>query len=84
MKRIETNVKSAFGFVGGFGLVQDMNKEELEFIKIALLTKGHIHQLLTGDVDGEELQLNGKLLLNAKIKNCTVHVKTRPIFNTWS
>lgn len=75
-ERIETNVKSAFGFTGGFGLVQGMASDELELTKIALRTKGNVNQLLTGNIDGEEVNLDGKLLLNAKLTNCTVHVKT--------
>jgi hypothetical protein len=75
-ERIETIVKSAFGFAGGFGLVQSMTQDELELTKMALLTRGHIHQLLTGEIDGEELDIDGKLIMNAEIKNCIVNVKT--------
>jgi hypothetical protein len=75
-ERIETNVKSAFGFSGGFGLVQGMTEDELVLTRMALLTKGNVNQLITGNIDGEQVNLDGKLLLNARLTNCTVHVKT--------
>lgn len=75
-ERINTNVKAAFGFSGGLGLVQGMSQEEVEFTRIILSTRGTVHQMVRGDVDGEDLSLDGKLLYNARITNCTIHVST--------
>jgi hypothetical protein len=75
-ERIESHVKSAFGFSGGFGLVQGMDQQELDFTRLVLTTRGAIHQLISNDIVGEEVQLDGKMLFNARLSNCTVHVKT--------
>ena len=75
-ERIETNVKSIFGFSGGFGLVQGMSKQELDLARLILAARGAVHQLISGEIDGKELDLDGKMLFNAHLKNCTVHVRT--------
>ncbi len=75
-EKIESYVKSVFGFSGGFGLVQGMSQEELTFVRIVLATRGTVHQLISNDIDGEEVHLDGKMLFNTRLTNCTVHVKT--------
>lgn len=75
-ERIETNAKCAFGFTGGFGLVQGMSKEEIDFARIALSSRGAIHEPIRGHLDGEEFILDGKALINARITNCKIHVHT--------
>jgi hypothetical protein len=73
---IETKVKSAFGFSGTFGLVQGMSENEIDFVRTVLGSRGAIHQPLTGTFDGEEMLLDGKTIINANLKNCTLHLKT--------
>lgn len=73
-ERIETNAKCAFGFTGGFGLVQGMSKEEIDFARIVLSSRGTIHEPIRGHLDGEEITLDGKALINARITNCDIHV----------
>lgn len=75
-EHIETNAKCAFGFTGGFGLVQGLSREEIDFARIALSSRGAIHELISEHLDGKEFDLDGKALINAKITNCKVHVHT--------
>lgn len=75
-ERIENYVKSAFGFSGNFGLVQGMNQQEIDFARVVLATRGAVHQLISNDIVGKEVNLDGKMLFNARLSDCTVHVKT--------
>ena len=75
-ERIEANVKSAFGFTGGFGLVQGMSKEEVDFARMVLTSRGAIHEPIRGHLDGEEFSLDGKALIDARITNCKINVHT--------
>lgn len=74
-ERIESFCKSAFGFSGGFGIVMGYSKDEIDILKIALITKGTINQILSGQHNGEEINLDGKYIHNAVLKNCTITVK---------
>ena len=75
-EHIETNIKFAFGFTGGFGLVQGMNKEEINFARMILTSRGAIHEPIRGHLDGKEFTLDGKALINAQVTNCKIHVHT--------
>jgi hypothetical protein len=75
-ERIEANIKSVFGFSGGFGLVEGMSQQELDLTRLIFTTRGAVHQLLSGIIDGQEVHLDGKMLFNARLTNCTVHVRT--------
>jgi hypothetical protein len=69
-------VKSAFGFSGGFGLVQGLNQDETNVARAMLSTGGAIHKVLTGNITDTEVSLDGAALLNAQIDNCTINVST--------
>jgi len=75
-ERIEANVKCAFGFIRGFGLVQGMSKEEIDFARVALSSRGAIHEPIRGYLDAKELTLDGKALIDARLTNCKIHVHT--------
>ena len=75
-ERIESSVKSAFGFSGGFGLVQGLNEDEMNMARAMLSSGGAIHRVLTGDIQKEEISLDGAAILNANINECTVNVTT--------
>jgi len=74
--RIESSVKSVFGFSGGFGLVQGLNQDEMNVARAMLSTGGAIHKVLSGKIADTEVSLDGAALFNAHIDNCTVHVST--------
>ena len=57
-------------------MVQGMSQQELDLTRFVLATRGAVHQLISSDIDGEEVDLDGKMLFNARLSNCTVHVKT--------
>lgn len=73
-EQIVANVKCAFGFAGGFGLVQGLSQEELEFSRMVLWSRGKIHEQFRGIHEGEEFGLDGKAVLGAEIKSCKIHV----------
>lgn len=75
-ERIESNVKSVFGFSGGFGLNQGLNEEEMNVARVMLSTGGAIHNVLTGHITGKEITLDNTALLNARIENCKIHIST--------
>jgi hypothetical protein len=75
-ERVEANVKCAFGFTGGFGFVQGMNEEERDFARIALSSRGAIHEPIRGHLDAKELTLDGKVLIDARLTNCKIHLHT--------
>lgn len=74
-EKIESFCKSAFGYSGGFGLVMNYSNDEIEMVRIALLTKGLINQKLTGIHQGESISLDGKIIENAVLKGCKIIVK---------
>jgi len=75
-ERIESNVKSVFGFSGGFGLVQGLNEDEMNVARAMLSTGGAIHRVLSGHMSDMEVSLDGAALLNAQIEKCTIIVST--------
>ncbi len=75
-ERIESRVKSAFGFTGGFGLVQGLNQDEMTLARMMLSTGGAIHRVLTGAIRGQEISLDGVAIFNAQISDCKVLVST--------
>lgn len=75
-EKIESFCKSAIGFSGnGFGIVMGYIEDELEMVKIALLTKRAINQRLSGEHNEEKIELDGKIVQNVNLKNCNVIVK---------
>jgi|SRR3972149_725177 len=75
-ERIESNIKSAFGFTGSFGLVQGMDNDELTVAMLMLASQGAIHRVLTGPISGQEVSLDGTAVFNAQISNCKVQLST--------
>ena len=71
---IESNTKSVFGYSGAFGIIQGYNQEELEFISYIFGSNGRINQPLRGVIENKEINLDGKALQNATIKNCKIHL----------
>jgi hypothetical protein len=53
-----------------------MSKEELNLARIILATRGEVHQLLTGNINGQEIRLDGKAVYNAQISNCNIYITT--------
>jgi hypothetical protein len=75
-EHIESNVKSAFGFSGTFGFIQDLNESELNVARAMLSTGGAIHKVLSGPFADEEVSLDGVALLNAQFDRCRINVTT--------
>jgi hypothetical protein len=75
-ERIESDVKSVFGFSGKFGFVQAFNDDELNVARAMLLSSGAIHRVISGRITGQEISLDGVVVFNAQFDKCTVNVAT--------
>jgi hypothetical protein len=75
-EQIESSLKSNFGFTSEFVLVQGMSENELTTARMMLGSGGAIHRVLTGPVSGKTVSLDGTMILNAQISNCTVQLST--------
>jgi hypothetical protein len=76
-EHIRANTKCVFGAAGqALGIIAGLSDEKATVARIALATGGTVHQLLTGTVTGEEVVLDGKILRDATLKDCTVIVRT--------
>lgn len=75
-ERIESNVKAVFGFAGGFGLVQGLDDNEISVARAMLSTGGAIHRVISGSISGQEINLDGAAVFDAKIDKCTVNVSS--------
>ena len=75
-ERIESSLKSNFGFTNEFVLVHRMSEDELTIARMMLGSGGAIHHVLTGFVSGKTVSLDGTMILNAQISNCTVQLST--------
>jgi hypothetical protein len=74
-EKIESFCKSALGFSGGFGMVIGYNQDEIEMVRLALLTKGAINQKLTGEHNNERIEFDGRIVKDANLKNCEIIVR---------
>ncbi|MGB7933571.1 MAG: hypothetical protein WCH04_15340 [Gammaproteobacteria bacterium] len=75
-ERIESSLKSNFGFTDEFVLVHRMSEDELTIARMMLGSGGAIHRVLTGSVSGKTVSLDGTMILNAQISKCTVQLST--------
>jgi hypothetical protein len=73
-ERIEAVGKCALGFSGGFGIVQNYSKDEMDIVRIALLSKGSIHQRLTGEYIEKEIDFEGKYIQQARLIKCRITI----------
>lgn len=72
---IESFCKHALGFSGGLGIVQNYSKAEMDIVKLALLSKGSIHQHLTGEFLKKEIDFEGKYIHDAVMRNCRITIR---------
>lgn len=75
-EQIDPEAKAVFGYSEGFGLIRNVKDEDIDFISFVLATRGRVHLLTTGKLDGEAFALDGRAVVNADVQNCTIHVKT--------
>jgi hypothetical protein len=75
-ERIESSLKSNFGYTDEFVLVHRMSEDELTIAGMMLGSGGAIHRVLTGPVSGKTVSLDGTMIFNAQISNCTVQLST--------
>lgn len=75
-ERIESSVKGAYGFSGGFGIVQGYTDFEMESAKAILQSHGRIHKVLNGPLSNQEISLDGAALIKAEVTNCKILVST--------
>ena len=56
-------------------MVMGYNQDEIELVKLALLTKGSINQRLTGEYNNEQIELEGRIVQNANLNNCEITIR---------
>ena len=56
-------------------MVIGYNQDEIELVKLALLTKGAINQRLTGEHNNEQIELDGRIVQEANLNNCEITIK---------
>ncbi len=77
---IEASTKAVFGFSGSFGIVQGFDKNELDIASLMLSTGGSINKVISGNISGQEVSLDGVALINATIDRCDVKISTGEFF----
>jgi hypothetical protein len=75
-ERIESNIKSVFGFNGEFGIIQGLDNDEISVARAMLATGGAIHRLISGPITGQTLSLDGAAVFNARLTDCELNVST--------
>ncbi|HWE04523.1 MAG TPA: hypothetical protein VG326_19110 [Tepidisphaeraceae bacterium] len=61
----------AMGFTpAGFGMGMNLSPEMIEAAKWCLASGGMIHRVVRGEIADQELNLDGKLFIDATIRNC--------------
>lgn len=74
---ISENVKRIFGFSSEeFGFVQGLEEEEQRYATYFLAARGLIHELLSGEIKNQDVELDGKFILDSTLKDCKLHVNT--------
>lgn len=65
----------AIGYKGGtFASVCRMDEETLQFASLILATGGKVNQPLRGLIENQTIDLDGKALINATLRNCKLSV----------
>ena len=76
-ERIESQSKHAFGYNrGGFSHIWNLSSDELMLALVALERRGTIYQIMRGDFVNEEIELDGKLLVDVNFDSCHIHVRS--------
>ena len=75
-EELVTGTKCAIGFSppGSFGVVQCIGEKERSFLACILMTRGVVHEQLTGCIEGGAISLDGKALVDCNLLNCTIDV----------
>jgi hypothetical protein len=71
-------IGSALNWRGGqvFGVVKGYDDDQRAAAAAAIATRGAIHEVVRGLVEEETVDLDGKLLLGADLRNCRIVVRT--------
>jgi hypothetical protein len=85
-EHLEANSKMAVGLdaAGGFGIVQGMSETERQVAKVALMTGGSVHQVITGRLANVDFDLDGKAVIDAQIQGGTIRIGSGRWFLTGS
>jgi hypothetical protein len=75
-ERIESSVKSAYGFAHDIGMAMNFNDNELELARVMFRSQGKINRLITGDYSEPELALDGVALINANVSKSMILIST--------
>lgn len=75
-EQIADGAKRAFGFTGEFGHVEGYGETEQKVLRVVIGSRGRLNQPVSGKYEEEEIVLDGKILVNAELSRCKVHVAT--------
>ncbi len=76
-ENISENLKRIYGFSSDeFGFVQGLEEEEQNYATYFLAARGLIHELLSGEIRNQDVELDGKFILDSTLKDCKLHVNT--------
>ncbi len=76
-ERIEADTKYAFGISGdSIGSASPLTEDERSLALWTAQARGAAYQPIRGTFVGEEIDLEGKILINAVLTRCTLHVRS--------
>lgn len=73
---LREDIKQVYGFSEEFGFVEGMGEEEKEYATYFLAGRGLIHEKLGGEVRDQDIELDGKFILDSRLQDCKVNINT--------
>jgi len=67
---IHLNCPTAFGFDGQWAFASGITNDQLSAAAACVSTNGAIHEIITGDIENQQIDFDGKLFVNATITKC--------------
>ena len=76
-EKVREDIKQILGFSSEeFGFVQGMEEEEQNYATYFLAARGLIYEVLSGEIRNQDVELDGKFILDSTLKDCKLHVNT--------
>ena len=75
-ERIDVATNHAFGWDGHVFADVIGPPEYQEAAQLAILGRGSVYQVIRGETDNQEIDLDGKILIGARFNGCTFHVRS--------
>jgi len=72
---LEDGCPGAFGFSGSWGMMAGISEKQLQFATACVLSEGAIHEVVTGVIQNQDIDLDGRIFVDATIKNCKCRIR---------